>query len=197
MTYGGNQAWLPHRFLRKNGCGVIAAADVLRYLQKQETCLTEQEYLAFAKELWTGYLPVIPGFGMNGLTMMNGLNRYFLRKKMPYRACWKVSSKKMLNRIDEMLGQDLPVIMAIGPNFPKIWEKKTLTLYQKDENGNEFPASKTKAHFVTVTGRDERKLRISSWGKEYWIEIPEYREYVRAYSSPLVSNIMMIKRRGI
>ncbi len=190
-SYGGNQAWLPYRFLQKVGCGVISAADLLLYLQKT-TMISEEEYLNFTKKLWTNYLPVIPGFGMNGLTLMLGLNRYFIQHKIPYRACWKLSGKRMLGRIDRMLYNDIPVILSIGPNFPFFWGKHKLNFYMKSDTGAYIPAVKTKAHFVNVTGRDGVWLRISSWGKEYYIDLREYKEYVRAVSHPLVSNIVGI-----
>ena len=193
-AYGGNQAWFPYKFLRKTGCGVISASDVLMHMQGKAE-LSEQEYMEFAKHLWLHYLPVIPGFGMNGLTLMLGLNRYFVNHHMPYRACWKLSAKKMLNRIDEMLEKDIPAILAVGPNFPDFWGKKKLNFYTKTSIGTYIPDAKTKAHFVTVTGRDGIYLQISSWGKEYYIDLREYREYVRGCSSPLVSNIICITEK--
>ena len=192
MAYGGNQSWFPYKFLRNCGCGVISAADVLLYLKGKET-VSEAEYMDFAKTLWLYYLPVIPGFGMNGITLMVGLNRYFIRNKMSYRAYWKVSGRKILSRIDEMLKKDIPVIFSVGPNFPKFWGNEKMTLYTKTAAGNYAPAAKVKAHFVTVTGRDGMYLQISSWGKEYYIDMREYREYVKRYSSFLVSNMIYIK----
>ncbi len=194
VFYGGNQAWFPYKFLQKTGCGVISAANVLLHIQKKEI-VSEEEYMEFAKKLWRGYLPVIPGFGMNGLTLMMGLNRYFYKHGMPYNACWKISAGRMLSRIDQMLSKDLPVILAVGPNFPKIWEKQTLNFYTKTKEETYIPTVKVRAHFVTVTGRDGVWLKISSWGKEYYIDIREYRNYVKNHSWSLVSNIICIKKR--
>ena len=191
-SYGGNQAWLPYKFLKKTGCGVISAADVILHLNKKVT-LSEREYTDFAKMLWMQYLPVIPGFGMNGLTLMLGLNRYFYKKGLSYRACWKLSGRKMISRIDQMLSKDIPVILGVGPNFPFVWKKEKLTFYTKVNDEKYIPAVKTKAHFVTVTGREGIWLQISSWGKKYYINIREYREYVKRHSSFLVSNIIYIK----
>ncbi len=191
--YGGNQEWFSYKFLKQMGCGVISAADVLLHLCGKES-VSEEEYVDFAKELWMKYLPVVPGFGMNGLTLMIGMNRYFSKHRMPYRACWKISAEKMFSRIDTMLSKDLPVILAIGPNFPKIWKKEKLNFYMKTSEGNYVSASKICAHFVTVTGREEAYLKISSWGKEYYISIREYRDYVKKYSSSLVSNIIYLRR---
>lgn len=193
IAYGGNQAWFPYRFLRKTGCGVISAADVLMHLQGKES-MSEEAYMTFAKHLWMYYLPVIPGFGMNGLTLMWGLNLYFARNKMPYYACWKISAGKMMARIDEMLGRDIPVILAVGPNFPNFRGKEKLNFYIKN-NDKLIPGTKINAHFVTVTAREGAYLKISSWGKEYYIDIREYKSYVRRFSSPLVSNIVCIEKR--
>lgn len=191
-AYGGNQSWLPYKFLKGMGCGLISAADVIFYLEGKRE-ITEAEYVEFAKKLWKWYLPVIPGFGMNGLTLMNGLNRYFKNHELSYRACWKISGRKLFSRIDRMLSDDIPVILSVGPNFPFVWKKEKLAFYTKDHEGNYLQTVKTKAHFVTVTGRDGKWLRISSWGKEYYISIREYREYVKNHSSFLVSNVIDIK----
>ncbi len=193
MAYGGNQSWFPYKFLKKTGCGVIGAADTLLHLNGKEQ-LTEAEYMDFAKMLWRKFLPVIPGFGMNGLTLMIGINRYFQKNGMPYRARWRISGRKMFSRIDRMLADDIPVILAVGPNFPFVWKKEKLTFYTKINDEKYIPAVKTKAHFVTVTGRDGAWLQISSWGEKYYIDIREYREYVKRYSSPLVSNIIYIAK---
>lgn len=192
LAYGGNQMWFPYKFLRKTGCGVISAADVLLHIQRKER-ISEREYVDFAKKLWFHYLPVIPGFGMNGLTLTIGMNRYFYKQGLPYRACWKLSGRKMLSRIDQMLSKDIPVILSVGPNFPFVWKKEKLNFYTKLNDEKYIPTTKTKAHFVTVTGRDGIWLQISSWGKEYYIDIREYREYVKQHSSFLVSNIIYVK----
>lgn len=53
-------------------------------------------------------------------------------------------------------------------------------------------------HYVTVTGLiyDEETtktmLRISSWGKQYYIDYEEYREYVEHISDPFTSSLVSI-----
>ena len=191
-SFGGNQGWMPYTFLKKSACGVIGAADVLLHLQGKHQ-VSEKEYLAFSKKLWKRYLPVIPGFGMNGITLMIGMNRYFAKERMPYRAAWNIRGKKILSEIDKMLSKDIPVIFSVGPNFPKFWGKQTVRLYTKTAQGNYLPASKVKAHFMIITGRDGMWLQISSWGKEYYMDFAEYQEYANGYSSFLVTNIICIK----
>lgn len=193
-SYGGSQKWFSYRFLKRSGCGVISAANVICYIKGKRT-ITKAEYMDIAKNLWKYDLPVFPGIGMNGLTLMFGMNRYFKRTGLPYHAVWKISGEKMLSRIDGMLEEELPVILSIGPNFPKIWGKEKLSLYQISGNGQRIPVVKTKAHFVTVTGRCGKWMKISSWGKEYEIDQQEFKDYIKDHSSSLVSNILYISKR--
>ena len=192
VSYGGNQNWFSQKFLKKYACGVISAADVLLHLDGQEQ-MSEAEYMKFAKMLWKKYLPVIPGFGMNGLTLMAGLNRYFRKNRLPYWAYWCINRKKMIWRIDEMLGNDIPVIFAVGPNFPKVWGKNAVKLYVKTIEGMYVRASKVRAHYMIATGRDGLWIRLSSWGREYYMNYVEFQDYVKQYSCPIVSNIICIK----
>ena len=191
-SFGGNQAWFAYPFLKKSGCGVISAANLLLYM-KNKQCVTEKEYMDFARQIWLQYFPVVPGFGMNGLILMLGLNRYFYKNGMPQRAYWKISGRGLWNAVDKMLSKDIPVILAVGPNFPKMWKKEKLSLYTKSMNGNYVAVSKVHAHYVTVTARHGLWLQISSWGKQYFINIEEYRAYVKKHSSYLLSNIIFIK----
>lgn len=190
-SFGGNQGWLPYKFLKKSACGVIGAADVILHL-KGKCQVTKTEYIDFSKRLWKYYLPVIPGFGMNGVMLMIGMNCYFAKEKLPYRACWNIRGKKILSRIDDMLSRDIPVIFSVGPNFPKFWGKQTVSLYKKTAQGNYVPASKVRAHYMIITGRDGMWIQISSWGKEYYLDFGEYMEYIRKHSNFIVSNIICI-----
>lgn len=195
-SYGGSQKWFPYGFLKRSGCGVIGAANVICCIRGKRK-ITKAEYMDISEQLWKRDLPVLPGIGMNGLTLMVGMNRYLKRAGLPYRAAWKISRKTMLSRIDQMLAEELPVILSIGPNAPKIWGKESVSLYQKSSAGQMIVVTKTKAHFVTVTGREERWLRISSWGKEYYIDWNELKEYIAGYSSSLVSNILYISKKKV
>lgn len=193
MSYGGNQAWFPYKFLKNAGCGVIGGTDLLLHLNGR-TQITKLEYMDFAKKLWMKYLPVIPFFGMNGITLMLGLNAYFRNQRMPYYARWMISGSKMIPRMEKMLKEDIPVILSVGPNFPFVWRNEKLNLYSKTNMGEYRLATKVKAHYVTVTGMDEKWMQISSWGKEYYISIQEYETYVRENSSFLVSNIVYVEK---
>lgn len=194
--YGGDQSWFSYRFLKNYGCGVISAAEVLFGLRGRKE-ISKLEYMDFADHLWKHYLPVIPGFGMNGLTLAVGLNRYFWKNEMPYFAFWCISGRKLQERAREMIRNGIPVILSIGPNFPILWGNEKLTFYRK-ENGSFVASARTKAHFVTVTDWERQMIRISSWGKEYYIDAKEYEAYVKKHSSFFVSNMIYIgKKRGV
>lgn len=193
LAYGGNQSWFPKKYLKRSGCGVSSGANVLLYLLGKRQ-LSKVQYIDFCESLWKSYLPVIPYFGMNGVMLMAGINCYFRKHQMPYRAYWRISGRKMFARIDQMLSKDIPVILSVGPNVPKIWKKESLTLYQKDTKGQYLPTSKARAHFVTITGREGRWLILSSWGKRYAIDQREWEDYVREHSCQVLSNILEIRK---
>ena len=89
-----------------------------------------------------------------------------------------------------MLRQDIPVIMSVGPNFPKLWGKRRVRFYVRIEGRGYIPAAAAKQHYFTVTGMDEDWLQISSWGRLYYLNRREFEEYTRRYSLDFVSNIL-------
>ena len=94
-----------------------------------------------------------------------------------------------------MLEEQIPVVLAIGPNFPILWGNHRLTLYEKD-GGIFRPKTTTRAHYVTITEMDEEWLTVSSWGKKYYVKKLEYEAYVRKHSNYLFSNILVILHQG-
>ena len=208
-SYGGSQTWSKSRVMRKYGCGVIGIADVLLYLGlhradcetdlhygilREDGDVSYPRYERYLLKMRHRYLPVIPGVGVPGFALPAALNRYFRHYRINMKAKWCLCPGKIWSRIKSMLAEDIPVILAVGPNFPLAWGKKRVTFYRL-ENGKFIPALETKAHFVVVTGMADEYLQISSWGKEYYIFWPEYRQYVRKYSTFFGSNICMIKEK--
>jgi hypothetical protein len=130
---------------------------------------------------------------------------------------WKLTYYDMYDMIEEMLRQDIPVILAIGPNSPNLWGKKGIPFYELKEIdyqesddpavGNSKPYyykvvhPAINGHYVTVTGiiKDDVAgrimLRISSWGKQYYINYEEYRDYAETAGSTLTSSIVQVKKK--
>lgn len=209
-SYGGNQLWSDSKAIRDCGCGIVAAADMLIYLSALSAKyrlpspvepnyngnICAEEYKRFLARLRARYFPIIPPFGMNAIVHAAGLQRCFHAYSLPVSASLCASGDKLWNRAKEMLINDFPVILAIGPNFPCVWKENRLKLYSRRPDGTYFVAAKTKAHFVTMTSIDGEWCRISSWGRELYINISEFKEYVSKYSSSIVCNIIMIKDRS-
>ena len=208
-SFGGSQTWAKSRTLQKYGCGVVAGTDFLLYIglhkkypvgtefsrdKHLQGKLSRTVYLELLDKMRKHYFPVIPGLGMPWWVLAGGLNVYFLKNRIPLKASFGVRRRNRDNRIRAMLVHDLPVILAVGPNFPIPWKRHKLAFYQKI--GQEYiEACRTAAHFVVITGMCGQWLEISSWGNKYYVNMKEYEEYVAHYSCPLVSNIIYVKNR--
>lgn len=68
--------------------------------------------------------------------------------------------------------------------------------YSYEPDSNETNVS---SHFITVTGyiedniAEKKMLKISSWGREYYIDYDEYIAYVENYSNFKLSNVVYIQ----
>jgi hypothetical protein len=205
-TYGGNQQYCKNKALKRCGCGLVAALDSLIYLGKYNPSVYLPEYKALPlpipqekyeqllSSLCRAYLPVLYPFGMNGLGLAAGMNLFFFRHSVPLKARWGISSVQLKNRITEMLSADIPVILAVGPNFPKFWQRKNASFRYSPVN-DISPSVGTRAHFVTVTGIDDSWLEISSWGHKYFLSFEELNRYSRECSNSLLCNILYIEQK--
>lgn len=204
LTFGGDQRQSRDAVLRRCGCGVVAAADLLRYLGRfhpdcrvtvldavQEDEWTQEQYDALLRRLRLRYFPLFYPTGLNGLALALGLNRLFRRLHMPYTARWGVPRAVLFEVMDEMLRQDLPVILSVGPNFPRVWRRDRLPMQREGCAGK----TSVRAHYMTVTALDETSITVSSWGQKYRIRRSDYSRYVRRSSSPLVSNLLWLRPR--
>lgn len=206
-SYGGNQGWSNSKVVRRCGCGAVAATDVLFYLHQNhpgfqsdlfrdipnQTVLPLDIYNSLLDRMRKRYFFLIPRFGMNGLGVSFGMNGYFRSNHISMRANWGVWKGQIWSTVERLLSEDIPVICAVGPNLPFFWNKHKLRFYVRTKDGNYQSAAMTKAHYVTITGIDERWLKISSWGREYYISREEYDRYAAKHSSYLVSNIVNLK----
>lgn len=234
LSFGGSQDWVvkdseskrsKNNIIRAFGCGLISAVDILAYIEKTEKqselngfhghpegeectdeCMTLEEYRERINQFERIHFHVSYWLGIPGTRLARKMNRFFRRKKLPYRAKWGMSGKKLLTRLKEMLAADIPATLGIGPGF---FKKDRLGLYvmklDKEgqfESGNLKYSLKrkgtTKDHYVTVTGivEDEERtlLEISSWGRKYYIDFNEYTDYVKKCDNYIFSNILYIRR---
>lgn len=196
LSYGGSQMWSQSETVRVCGCGPVAVLDTILYLTgRQEQPMSAEDYDRELVRLSRRYFPLVKPFGINGLLLALGMNRLLRSYDLPYRAFWAVSGVKFWDRIRRLLEEDVPVILSVGPNFPAVWGKERLRFYVRKADGAMVPSGSALAHYVCATGLDEEWLRISSWGKVYYVRRSEYDEYVKKHSASLVSNILMLQKK--
>ena len=209
LSYGGGQQLSKNPMIRRCGCGVVAATDLLLYLTRWHShgavdyfagLLTDEAvplpvYDALLRNLSRREFPMIPYAGINGVMLMAGMQLFFRRHGMPYTTRWCMAPGRLWERIEDMLSADIPVIMSVGPNFPLIWGDKRVRFYAHAPAGGYIPASGAKAHYFTVTGLDGEWLRISSWGCCYYLSRREFEEYARHASTTIASNVLLVRRK--
>ena len=205
-SYGGDQSLLGDRTEQTVGCGVVAALDLLLYLSRchgatarllretppEDGAISAETYKRLAHQLRKAYLPLIPGQGINGILLAVGLDRVFLGDGLPYLARWGVPYRRLWSETERMLAEDIPVILSVGPNFPKLWQHRALSMY--DETDGRASRETVHAHYLTVTGMDGEWLQASSWGRRCFLRREEYLAYVAAHSARLFSNILIVKK---
>lgn len=207
-SYGGSQMFAENKNLREVGCGIVAAQELFLYLCRyhggqgsasvkvlaEKPVISPKDYEECSRDL-NKYFPLIPKFGVNGISLVLGINAYFVLHSMPYKADWEITESGLIGGMEKLIAEDMPVIMGIGPNFPKFWKKNNLQLYEKNSAGEYIPRAMVRGHYVLAAAIDGEWIRISSWGRKYYINIGEYKSYVSAYSSYLISNYVRIRAR--
>ena len=207
-SYGGNQLWSSSAAIRQCGCGPVAATDMLIYLSRfhggngricsglPEGAIHVDAYNRLLERLCRLYFPIVPPFGITTPVLSLGLNRAFLRDGLPYRAHAAMATEKIWDRMETCLRADIPVLLAIGQNFPYVWHRERLSFYVRRADGSYIRAAAAKAHFVAVTGMDGDWLCISSWGKKYYINRLEFTLYVKEHSNSLLSGMVYAENSG-
>ena len=206
ILYGGSQMLSPDKAIRKCGCGLIAAADLFFYMHRHtEGCrcplfdrfdglehIETADFIPLYRSL-AAYFAIVPPFGINGMMLALGINLFFRKYDYPYIARWGVAPSMLWYRIGEMLDNDLPVIITVGKDFPRIWQKHSTDLYSETASGH-VKSSKVRAHFMTLTGLDESWMHVSSWGRRYSIKRSDYEEFIKDHSSSLLCNIISLRK---
>lgn len=202
--------------IKAKGCGLISVADKLLYLSKVNSkyntdltkaviqedkfvtnfenradiiyCYDYKSYLKYVTELNSSYFKT-PKYGWLGTSLTLYWNKYMEKINGNLHASWGCSINNLLPRIEEMLSNDIPVTLSIGP----VWdEDNELNLYF-NSNGK-ILKRKVANHYVTVTGLREDYitkqvwLEVSSWGKKYYINYEEYLEFILAHVQIAVTN---------
>ena len=184
--YGGDQAWFESKRLKDYGCGVIALTNSILTKELDNASISKARFMHLAEKLQKWYLPVIPGFGINGIELAFGANAYFIRNGLSHRAFWGSLPSHIWETAGKMLDKGWPVVLAIGPNNRILTGKESVAM-----TGN--VNDKARAHYVSITNMTADKITVSSWGKMFEIDKEEYEKYMKRASNPLFSNILVIK----
>ena len=207
LSYGGSQLWAKEKTMRQCGCGVIACADVLLYLSRFYTAnkpspligfdaslpISCSEYEKLIKAISPRYFPLIPRFGINGISLVLGLKLLLRRENIELKVGWGVKRENIIPSIEAMLRRDIPVILSVGPNFPLLLGNNMVGFYWLSGDGQYRKALSIRSHYVVVTGMDDTWLQLSSWGIKYYMRIDDYLRYIDEHSSPIVTNIVNIQ----
>lgn len=211
--------WMSREYqIHKWGCGVIAMGDLFLYLAKSDrmyatgavslaritrSVLDWEDYKKYILYMYHAFASVMPGSGMNGFALASSVRRYCIKYQIPMTIAWKgfLDDQQMLRVIQKMIKENLPVILSIGPNTPMFFRKKGIPFYVLSEK-NEFILSGARSvnrHFVMVTGviglkHRQIMLKLSSWGKEYYIDYQELRAYVKEEGDTLTSSLLYLSK---
>ena len=199
--YGGSQNLYDNQKEKSAGCGIAGAADVVMYMKARDTgvyTFRKEEFLSISNTI-RKYIPIIPGRGVNSFILAFGLNRLFKKNRIRYHAHWKCSKRDKWKITENMLKNDIPVILAIGNNYPFFWRGKGVNLYVQDLSQNvegELCLRKERVvggHFVVATAINGNVLTVSSWGRKYYINLEEYDRYASKISNQFYSNILGVR----
>lgn len=189
VYYGGAQKWFEKKYVRNSGCGIIAAANLLLYLQGKRE-MTVDEYMDFAGKL-KKRMVLVPGLGMNAVMLSALLNGSFKKLGIRKKAVPRITPIKFYGKIEKMIGSGIPVVMALGRDFPLIWRKDKVGLFMEAGEAKRH-VKDVSAHFVTITGIDDEWLTISSWGLKLYISRKELSKFAWKRSSWMLTNIIDI-----
>lgn len=244
ISYGGSQMWFSETkwykkdtVLHRYGCGTIAVADLLLYLSRRKkymltpvTALAVSmdnqilypNYLSYVRQIHDQYTKTLPILAVLGPSAAAAINTYSEDYGLNLQASWKwtLNYYEMYDLIEEMLEKDIPVILSIGPNTPKLWGKKGIPFYELREIDFKPSSSQTvtdsteevpkpyyyktvkydiNSHYVTITGLIKDALtgriilQISSWGSRYFINYEEYRDYAENVGGTFTSSLLHVK----
>ncbi len=156
VMHGGNQS-LFEKKIKRSGCGMIAACDMLLYKQSRKA-LTLDDYRSFITEnsqsfFYRFHYNLI---GVSAGRIVKFLKRHGLNVRFISRH--RLKGNKFGQFIKQSLDNDTPVIVRVGLNREKLPYKINYTVSGRISQG------KMSWHYITVTGLENDMLYYSTWG---------------------------------
>ena len=117
ISFGGSQMHSHDPVMERCGCGIVAVQEVLIYLSRYHGCpgrelfgsmidraiISEEDYNRYLDRLRSRYIHLIPSLGVNGISLVAGMNAAFRRYGFPYKGQWKIASNSFYRCMEEML----------------------------------------------------------------------------------------------
>lgn len=168
--YGGDQNDFPEKKYREKGCGVIALANLICYISRNDPMFFKKsddigrtDYEALCGEIKKSLPPDADGIRLmlcfKKLTG-NSLGYY------PLLLCKK---EKLLKLLEEALSEDIPVIVSVFSAG-----KKNKGFELRGAGRNYY----ARAHYMTSTAllyeNNKISVVLSSWGKRFIMDFDEY-----------------------
>lgn len=175
-SFGGNQEWFLETnspYLRRVGCGVIAATNLLIYtsiirdLDLFEKELNKENYLEFSLKVARALKPT--PIGIPYAFQMNHGVKKFSRDRgitiLPMRNSWTWSYESCIEYIVSAFIYNSPVLLltwrSVNENFSYHWVMATKL---EREDGKDL-------------------ITVSSWGREYTIDFREFYDHFSLYKA--------------
>ncbi len=181
--------------------------------QADAMCLSSEEYSAYIERIRKSFF-LIPFRGIPGFLTVPLLSIYMMRNRLPYRVYWGAGRAGIRKTAAAMLKHDIPVPVCIGNCVHQFFHKPLyhgLRFYEKRQTGeNAEPSQEGKEqaqgkteyiwvktvrnHMVVLTGIRGKWGRVSSWGREYYIDLGELEDLSKKDAFGLFTNIIRIRR---
>ncbi len=163
--HGGNQSDFGGN-IKRSGCGMIAACDLLLYLQNKKN-ISDSDYRLFIENEARNFFYRFH-FNIIGITATR-IIRYFRRKGYSFRfvSRSKLKGERFEQLISESLEKGVPVIVRVGLNRNRLAYKAV-----NPKSGRVFQGTMS-WHYITVTGLENGVLTYSSWGSIGEMQIEE------------------------
>ena len=202
--YGGNQSWFGNvaygnsgviLFIKKAGCGIIAASDVLLYLAYGNSEYEWSDYYDSVMDTYDDFIgitiPSIPPININNSALVSPLFEQMCLLVNGYTSLlFSVSENNktyLIEMIKTSLSRNNPIILLqfdpVGTLLNYSSENPKLFSYIGGDTGFDRDGLPLRHHYVTITGVYENSingdvfLRVQSWGGEYYVDFNEFCEF--------------------
>lgn len=178
VFYGGTQEWFINNTLKKVGCSVVAAANIIAYLAFKNKNINLYDYKNANKEGFINlmnelveYLNPNEELGIiSSLYFIEGVKKFAKSRGVNLTSNWITSEydyDKIVDFVEKALNNDIPVVMLMLRNKKlKEFDWHWMTITKLSEFGN------------------KEYMCVSSWGERRIISLEDF--YIYSYYGTLI-----------